>query len=74
MIKVSENFMILRIKKGLNKLALAKAAGVNHSVIIRAERGNAVTPKTALLICKALDCCFEDAFVLEKKAGVQLDD
>lgn len=43
-----------RVLSGLNKSDVAKAAGIPHSSVIRAESGKSVSPKTATGICKAL--------------------
>lgn len=53
-----------RILAGLNKLDVAKAAGIPHSSVIRAERGQSVSPKTAVGISKALGLEFDEIFTI----------
>ena len=54
-----------RVLSGLNKMDLAKAAGIPHSSVIRAESGKSVSPKTATGICKALGMKFDDLFTIK---------
>lgn len=54
-----------RILAGLNKLDVAKAAGIPHSSVIRAERGQSVSPKTAVGISKALGLEFDEIFTIK---------
>ena len=54
-----------RILAGLNKLDVAKAAGIPHSSVIRAERGQSVSPKTATGISKALGKPFDELFAIK---------
>lgn len=54
-----------RILAGLNKLDLAKAAGIPHSSIIRMERGGGVSPKTATSISRALRQPFDTLFSIQ---------
>ena len=61
----SEIITRTRILAGLNKLAVAKAAGIPHSSVIRAERGQSVSPKTAVGISKALGMDFDDLFTIK---------
>lgn len=53
-----------RILAGLNKLDMAKMAGIPHSSVIRAERGQSVSPKTAVGISKALEMDFDELFTI----------
>ena len=62
-----------RVLSGLNKMDLAKVAGIPHSSVIRAESGKSVSPKTATGICKALGMDFDDLFTI-KAAGVSDSD
>lgn len=59
-----------RIMAGLNKSDVAKAAGIPHSSIIRAERGQGVSPKTAVGISKALGIPFDDLFSIKAPGAV----
>ena len=61
----SEIIMRARILSGMNKLDVAKAAGIPHSSVIRAERGQGVSPKTAVGISKALGMAFDDLFTIK---------
>ena len=54
-----------RVLSGLNKVDVAKAAGIPHSSVIRAENGQSVSPKTATGICKALGVNFDDLFTIQ---------
>ena len=54
-----------RVLSGLNQMDLAKAAGIPHSSVIRAESGKSVSPKTATGICKALGMKFDDLFTIK---------
>ena len=54
-----------RVLSGLNKMDLAKAAGIPQSSVIRAESGKSVSPKTATGICKALGMKFDDLFTIK---------
>ena len=56
----------LRILAGLNKLQVADAAGIPHSSVIRAERGQSVSAKTAAGICEALGKDFDDLFKIQR--------
>ncbi|MDE7054547.1 helix-turn-helix transcriptional regulator [Oscillospiraceae bacterium 44-5] len=58
-----------RILAGLNKLDLAKAAGIPHSSIVRMERGGGVSPKTATSISRALGQPFDTLFSIQGPAG-----
>ena len=62
-----------RVLSGLNKMDLAKVAGIPHSSVIRTESGKSVSPKTATGICKALGMDFDDLFTI-KAAGVSDSD
>lgn len=54
-----------RVLSGLNKSDVAKAAGIPHSSVIRAESGKSVSPKTAAGICKALGMEFDSLFTIK---------
>lgn len=54
-----------RVLSGLNKSDVAKAAGIPHSSVIRAEIGQSVSPKTATGICKALGMDFDALFTIK---------
>lgn len=58
-----------RILLGLNKLDVARKAGIPHSSVIRAELGRGVTPKTAVGISKALGMSFDDLFTIKVPNG-----
>lgn len=64
-IPYSETITRTRILAGLNKLDVAKAAGIPHSSVIRAERGQSVSPKTAVGISKALGMDFDELFTIK---------
>lgn len=53
-----------RVLSGLNKTDIAKAAGIPHSSVIRAEAGKSVSPKTATGICHALGMKFDALFTI----------
>ncbi len=59
----------LRILAGLNKLQVAEAAGIPHSSVIRAERGQSVSAKTAAGICEALGKEFDELFSIHRPGG-----
>lgn len=61
----SEVITRTRILAGLNKLDVAKAAGIPHSSVIRAERGQSVSPKTAVGISEALGMDFDKLFTIK---------
>ena len=61
----SEIIARTRILAGLNKLDVAKAAGIPHSSVLRAERGQSVSPKTAAGISKALGMDFDALFTIK---------
>lgn len=67
----SEVITRTRILAGLNKLDVAKAAGIPHSSVIRAERGQGVSPKTAIGISEALGVDFDELFVI-KAPGAEI--
>ena len=54
-----------RVLSGLNKSDVAKAAGIPHSSVIRAESGQSVSSKTAAGICKALGMDFDALFTIK---------
>lgn len=59
-----EDLQSLRIKSGYSLRALAKEARCSDSFLSQIERGvRNPSPQTALQICKALNCCFEDIFL-----------
>ena len=60
-----ENIIRKRVLAGLNKLDAARAAGIPHSSLIRAERGEGVSPKTAKGICTALGAEFDELFTIQ---------
>lgn len=64
-----ETIIRKRILSGFNKSDIAKAAGIPHSSVIRAEAGDSVSPKTAAGICKALGMDFDDLFTI-KATGI----
>lgn len=59
----------IRILAGRNKLQVAEAAGIPHSSVIRAERGQSVSAKTAAGICAALDKEFDELFTIKRPGG-----
>ena len=62
-----------RILAGLNKLDMAKVAGVPHSAVVRAERGQGVSPKTAIGISKALGMPFDELFTIKTPTDSEAD-
>lgn len=54
-----------RILAGLNKLDVARAAGIPHSSVIRAEMGKSVRPRTAMGISRALGVPFDKLFTIQ---------
>lgn len=62
-----------RILAGLNKLDVAKLAGIPHSSVIRAERGQGVSPKTAIGISKALGKPFDELFTIKTSSKDSAD-
>lgn len=55
----------LRIKKGLSQTQLAKMAGTTQNTISSIETGQySASAYNAALICRALECEFEDCFYL----------
>jgi DNA-binding XRE family transcriptional regulator len=62
-----EDLQSLRIKSGYSLRALAKEARCSDSFLSQIERGvRNPSPQTALQICKALNCCFEDIFFTQR--------
>lgn len=62
-----------RILAGLNKLEVATKAGIPHSSIIRAERSQSVSAKTAAGICSVLGMEFDKLFTI-KRPSTDADD
>ena len=58
-----------RVEAGYSKLDIARSAGIPHSSVIRAERGQGVSAKTAAGICKALGRELDDLFVITLSGG-----
>lgn len=58
-----------RVEAGYSKLDVARAAGIPHSSVIRAERGQGVSAKTAAGICKALGRRLDDLFTVNCPGG-----
>ena len=56
-----------RVKRGLTKTDLANQIGVNHSVIVRAEKAGNVSPKTAKAICDFFGMEFSQLFSIRRK-------
>jgi len=57
---------IKRISRGWDKSVLAKKAGINHSLVVRAEQGGSVRPATAKALADALDVSVFDIFELRE--------
>ena len=55
-------FRAMRISKGLDRKALAEAAGVSYHTAKRAELGCGITAKNALAIAAALQVPFDTAW------------
>ena len=62
-----------RVEAGYSKLDIARAAGIPHSSVIRAERGQGVSAKTAAGICKALGRKLDDLFTVNCPPGGPAD-
>lgn len=58
-----------RVEAGYSKLDIARAAGIPHSSVIRAECGQGVSAKTAAGICKALGRKLDDLFTVNCPSG-----
>lgn len=58
-----------RILAGLNKQEVATKAGIPNSSIIRAERSQGVSAKTAAGICAVLGVAFDDLFQIVRPGG-----
>lgn len=62
-----EKFVELMIRKGFTRRSLAEAAKVGESTVISiANGGRNPSPKTAKLICEALEVEFDDIFEIVK--------
>lgn len=64
-IKAKETFETIRISKGFSKRSLARAMGVNQSVVSSIEAGHAVRPATAKKAVEALEEPFNKLFIIE---------
>jgi len=62
-----EKIILARVGKGWSKTDLAKMAGVNPSVIMRMEKGNELTAKTAKKVADALNQSVTDLFEISLK-------
>lgn len=62
---------IERSKQGLSKSELAEQIGVSHSVIVRAEQGKSVSPKTASLLCDFFNIPFDSLFTISDKPNAE---
>ena len=47
-----------RIGRGWDKSVLAKKAGLNHSIVVRAEQGRRISPASATALADALGVGF----------------
>lgn len=63
---INNNLQKARVIKGLSKVDLASALNLSHSVIVRAEQGNGISPKTAKKICDYFGVGFDDLFELKE--------
>ena len=60
---LKNNLKSIRAEKGLSQGQLAEMVGVSRNTISSIETGQfSPTAKLALILCIALDCCFEDIF------------
>lgn len=66
-IKAREEFPAIRIKKGFSINGLARAMGVNASVVFGMEKGSSVYPSTSKKACTALGEPFETLFIIEER-------
>jgi len=62
---------IRRIGRGWDKSTLAKQAKLNHSIVVRAERGDAVSAASAKAIADALDATVFELFELSGRSTTQ---
>ncbi len=65
-IKALETFETVRISKGFSKRSLARAMGVNQSVVSDIESGHYVRPATARKACEALGEPISKLFILKE--------
>lgn len=54
-----------RLKSGLSLESLAKEAGISYTTICHIENGYSAYPVTTRKVCRALDCQFDDIFLLK---------
>ena len=55
----------LRLENGLTQKEMAAKVNTTHSTISRAEQSKiSINPKTALSLCKALNCDFYEMFFI----------
>ncbi len=64
------NLARARVFRGKTITELGKMAGVAYTVICRAECGFSLKPASALKLCAALECEFDDLFTLERRGQV----
>lgn len=62
----------VRIENGYSKVDVARKAGIPHSSVIRAERGQSVSAKTAVGICKVLGHDLDDLFTISFPGGADM--
>lgn len=69
----SEAIKQLRLRAGFSLRDLGKSSDLNPSTISNIENGNRskVSPRTARLICNALNVCFDDLFEINTKMEVE---
>jgi len=66
MIKVKrKELLLLMAHKGCNGTDLAKSVGMPQPNMSQIICGKSIRAETALKICKALECNFDDVFVVE---------
>lgn len=56
-----------RVSMGFSKIDLARACGVSHSIIVRIEKGEGTSPKTAKAISEALSMPVLDLFEIKRR-------
>ena len=64
-IKAKSSFKEFRAKRGYSIHGLAEAAGVSYRTVFRLENKHPVFPKTTRKICNALNCEFDDVFIID---------
>lgn len=68
--KISYNRLFkLLIDKGMKKTDLAKSAGLTAATLARLSKGQTISMKSLMNICKALNCTFDEIMEIEFEQG-----